>query len=111
MSELINKVSTEVRKTFEEQSIEAIKVNLENGEKTYANSEEMNELVNTEITKAVNFYLNKNKINYVYVQSIKIVELAVEKINSESVLTVNKIKHMIKDIIIHVLSEELKQIK
>lgn len=102
----MDKILTEVKKAIQEQSIEAIKVDLENGQNTYTNTEEMNELIKTEITKAVNFYLSKNKINYV--QSIKIVELAIEKITNESVLTVNKIKHMVKDIIIHVLSEDLK---
>lgn len=109
MTELKEQILDEVRRIIEEETTEVIQINCDNGQKVDISVDNINELIKNEVAKAVTFYMYKNKINSE--QAMQVIELSTQKLASEYVLTISKIKHIVKDIIIHILSKNLNQVK
>lgn len=106
MTTLKDNILNEVKRIIEEETVEGIQINAINEQNNYTSFEQIDAFIRDEVSKAITFYMSKNKINAE--QSSELIELVVEKLHSEYVFTANKIKHFVKDIIIHILSRDLK---
>lgn len=104
MSNLNEELITEITKIINSAEGNSVKVELI-GHKDIQ-IEQIDDFIESEVYKATTFYLSKNKINLE--QAIEVNQCAVAKLKSEMVTSEYKIKHVVKDYIIHILSRDLQ---
>lgn len=104
MEEVRDQILTEIINIVETYEGDALQVKLiEHQQNVDVN--EIDNFITEEVYKCVCFYHSKNKLNEV--QALEIASRACEKLKSEKVTSEYKIKSIVKDFIIHVLSRDL----
>lgn len=94
----------EIGKILDSENIDSLQLIL-HGEKNVT-IDKIDEFIKYEVKKAVDYYSNNGKINKL--QASEIAVRATNKLISEKVTSENKIKHVVKDYIIHTLARDLK---
>lgn len=109
MSDFKRRIVHEITKMLDSaKDADAIKIKI-NEQKDSVTIEEIDKFIEIEVEKAVFFYESRGKINNHQANNIS--KRAINMLKKETVISEDKVKHIVKDYIIHVLASELKQMQ